>query len=308
MSVDSRRMFIGGGVAALLGGMAVVRRDGGSAAPLDAPVGSFYPQVRRVAQQQSGRRDAVIRSLNVRRRSGWDGSQTIAGRHAESGLTFENTVHPPGQGGVSKLVLTGKDGQSVTISADTEVNNGLHVRSLEVGSPRGFAHLTAASGDEDWIRARDAMSILAVRQFRGLSAALEDDGEDETPESIALAFPGALVGLLDGDRGAVRHLAHRLNVHAGLTTPTLQTPQIQKTNYVLGSGPHIVLAQDGEFKDCWGMYTRALMDAWDQYVSCVKAVSEQWWNVYGRELCEFEYLMRSQSYWWQFIACSAVPF
>ena len=64
------------------------------------------------------------------------------------------------------------------------------------------------------------------------------------------------------------------------------------------------------YRDCVGIYQVSLLWGWDQLASCViESLSAHWWiRAWVERACEFEWVLRSQQYVWQFIGCMMLPF
>ena len=133
----------------------------------------------------------------------------------------------------------------------------------------------------------------AVRTFRRLSAALEnrESTEDEGPLLMSSLIDGAIVETLDGDTGAAERIGKRV------------TSRRRARLQAIAFKPETL-------RDCVGMYEVALLDAWDLYAQCVYAArTSPWWVMaWAEDFCEWEWLIRSQQYIWQFIGCVSVPF
>jgi hypothetical protein len=234
----------------------------------------------RQSPSKSGRRDALLRSLNLERRV-----KGIKGSHAPSGLSFDTSF----DGEIFALHLGKRNGESLEITGNATF--------IELTSPRGFVRLTPQSSVDTFERIPEVLSVPAFQQFRALTAELEN--EPDTLDTLVLAFAGAMAGLLARDRNVIVNLHQRQLAFAGVQ----QGQPIARLQAI-----RLSAARQDTFRDCWGMYERALMAAWEQYERCWYTAAEQWWNPYGRDFCAMEYLMRSQSYWWQYLACSAYPF
>ena len=130
----------------------------------------------------------------------------------------------------------------------------------------------------------------AVRAFRALTARLERREGPDTTAMISALVDGAIVATLDGDEGAVdrvgRRFARRIRAGQRLASSAMST--------------------QSEFKDCVGMYERALMYSWDAYTGCLNTNS-YWAYFFYAPLCALEFGARSQQYAYQFIACMAIP-
>lgn len=134
----------------------------------------------------------------------------------------------------------------------------------------------------------------AVRTFRRLTAALEDRDEqqEDGPLVLSALVDGAIVHMLDGDSGAPKRIAKRI------------TRKRRVGIQLASAGPHVM------FRDCIGMYEVSLVYAWDQYFSCWIEAQDYswWWRDFIEGACEFEWLIRTQQYLWQFTGCLAFPF
>ncbi len=135
----------------------------------------------------------------------------------------------------------------------------------------------------------------AVRSFRRLAASLEDRDESEEDGALAVGalVDGAIVQLLDGDLDAPKRIAKRITRKHRATIRTIKA----------GRAP-------GMFVDCVGLYEISLLDSWNKFAGCYQESTEyRWWL---RDLvyraCEFEWVLRSQQYIWQFIGCFMFPF
>jgi len=148
-------------------------------------------------------------------------------------------------------------------------------------------------------RADNARALLlgseAIRTFKRMAAALEDRDESQvdTPLVTAALVDSALIQTLEGEPGAAKRLGKRLTRR--------QRMDVQ---------PVRAVRAPMQFTDCVGNYQLSLVYGWDQYASCLYEAWERNW--YLREwierACEFEWVLRSQQYAWQFIGCMALPF
>lgn len=134
----------------------------------------------------------------------------------------------------------------------------------------------------------------AIRSFKRLVAAIErrDEADEDGPLALSALVDGALVYMLDGDPDAPRRLARRIT---------------RKQR----AGMRVVSAKKapGMFVDCVGLYQVSLLTAWGQFEKCyIESTSYSWWSrslVF--QLCEWEWVIRSQQYLWQFIGCFMLP-
>src|SRR5262245_20578263 len=135
----------------------------------------------------------------------------------------------------------------------------------------------------------------AVRSFRKLATALEnrDESEHDTPLMLGALVDGAIVQLLDGDAGAPTRIGKRItrNVRARMK-------------------PAKFMPADLLFEDCVLRYEMSLLDAFDLLGQCQDSAWHMPWYYWflGESFCEFEWLLRSQQYIYQFMGCFAYPF
>jgi len=152
---------------------------------------------------------------------------------------------------------------------------------------------SARQEDADAVRSLIAGSA-AVRTFRRLTASMEnrDENDSEGPLFLGTLIDGAVVAKLDGDAGATARIGKRV------------TRKQRATLHAVRLMPNPLYA------DCLGGYEMALLQAWDQFAEC-----RDWaWSYqlfiwfFAEDWCEFEWLVRTQQYIYQFISCFAFPF
>jgi hypothetical protein len=200
------------------------------------------------------------------------------------GFTLEKAVASSGD--ATLRIVDGKDIVSIAINH----------RGYVVARGKKTARFDPESGRQEDLDAVRAVLLgsPAVRTFRRLSASLEahDEGAEEGPILLGTLVDGAIVQMLDGDPGATRRIAKRIT--------RKQRARIQPA----------LLRPGGVFSDCVLGYEVALMDAWDLFYDCSEAaISSSWYIRWGAEtFCEFEFLLRSQQYIYQFMSCFAYPF
>ncbi len=135
----------------------------------------------------------------------------------------------------------------------------------------------------------------AVRTFKRLAASLEDrdESQDDGPLVVAALVDSALIQILEGEPGAAKRLGKRVT-----------------RRHHRGVQPVRALRAPMQFTDCVGNYQVSLLYGWDQYASCFFESSERSWYIreWMERACEFEWVLRSQQYAWQFIGCMALPF
>jgi hypothetical protein len=189
-------------------------------------------------------------------------------------LEMEKTVYPDGRFQI--VVQTGDDQTSVVGAPGTlEVERRNH----------GREHLDVArAGDEEWLRTKVLLaSSKAMRRFRTLAYNL-DARTLQTPAGAAVLMSDAILGLLDGDVGAIHRLGQQIRA----------ARQARTRPVALGQ----------EFLNCYRKYGEAVTAALDEYLQC----SSQYWMYDPRQwLCELDWLLKAESAWFQFIACSGIP-
>jgi hypothetical protein len=178
----------------------------------------------------------------------------------------------------------GKDAVSIVL------NHGGYV----VQRGKKMARLDSQSGQEDL----DAVRVLllgspAVRTFRRLSASMEnrDENDDEGPLFLSALVDGAIVQMLDGDSGATERIGKRIT---------------RKRRAAFRQAK----LKPGTFTDCILSYEMALIEAQDLFSQCRDTAWNNGWVVwyFAENLCELEFLIRSQQYIYQFVSCFAYPF
>ncbi len=207
-----------------------------------------------------------------------DGNAVIT--MSASDLILQKVVSPTG---VATLRLTkGKDAISFAIN-----QNGYRVAR----GKRSASFNPAKPSDAD----RDAVRTLllgskAVRAFRELTAVLENRQGDDSVMVLATLLDGAMVHMLDGDPGAMDRIARRV---ASKRRTALQPAQYRPV----------------QFQDCVLGYEFALLSSYDLYWMCLQTAENTPWYFYfmAKSMCEWEFLIRSQQYIYQFIACMAIP-
>jgi hypothetical protein len=178
------------------------------------------------------------------------------------------------------------DGSTILVlrARGEEVRLELTQDRVAVTSDQGKVSFVADGSDENGQRAvRVALArSRAVQMFRSLAAAASARGR-KTAFDEALALSGALIAQLAGDPNAFRSFTAR---HRSLKQGGVKPAGLRST------------------VDCWGQYERFISWAWDQYLNCI--VSHRG-LISGLTYCEFQYYMRAESAWFQFLSCSAIP-
>jgi hypothetical protein len=137
--------------------------------------------------------------------------------------------------------------------------------------------------DEDGLEAVQQVlaGSKAVRLFRGVFGRLDKDSTESAP-GVPLDHLDAWLGVLQGEPGAVDRRA----------------PASRGTAWRL-SRVSFAAAQS-----CYGSYEGEVLAAWDDFSQCVDDVK---WLPPMQEVCAFTWLLRVESAWFQFIACSSFP-
>lgn len=253
------------------------------------------------AQSRDGR-DAAA---NTRQEKRNDAKQPVHQEYdSHTGATLTSTVDAQGN---ARFAVTAGDfllEKTVASTGDTTIrisqgkdvvtiamNHGGYVVARGKRSAR-FDPQTAQPDALDTVRSI-MLGSTAVRSFRRLSAALEnrDETEDDGPLILGTLVDGAIVQMLDGDLGATSRIGKRITrKQRAAMRPAKFTPDT--------------------FTDCILNYELSLMEAWDLLSLCESTAWNTPWYVwyFASDLCELEFLIRSQQYMSQFMACFAYPF
>ncbi len=124
----------------------------------------------------------------------------------------------------------------------------------------------------------------ALRSFRTLASSL-DPTTLETPAGSSIVLSDAFLGFLNGDVSAVARL--RRNIQAAAQA------KLRPVAFALAGG-----------NDCWEKYLQEVMLADKHYWECSNYY--RWWDP-RQEICGLGWVLETESAWFQFIACSAVP-
>jgi hypothetical protein len=188
-------------------------------------------------------------------------------------LEAEKTVYPDGRFRIA--VRAGDDRFAVVFSPA-----GIDV---ERQSRRRHIDLDAVT-DDDWLRVKVLVAgSRGLRLFRTLANTL-DPATLETPAGTAILLSDAVLGLLDGDVGAVGRLGRQMRV----------AYQARIRPVALGQ----------EFLQCYRKYEAAVDMALMEYGEC----TARYWSFDPRQyLCDMEWLLKAESAWFQFLSCSAIP-
>jgi hypothetical protein len=189
-------------------------------------------------------------------------------------LEVDKTVYPDGRYRV--VLQAGDDRVSVAAAPGTVevVRRNQGSRRVEVGR----------AADDDWLQVKVLLAgSKAVRLFRTLSYNLDPETL-ETPAGRAVLASDGAFGVLDGDVGAIGRLVRQMRA-------------AQKTKIRPAALRQV-------FLDCFRKYADAVNVAMQEWVDCFNSFYP--WDP-RQYLCDFEWLLKAESAWFQFIACSAIP-
>jgi hypothetical protein len=213
---------------------------------------------------------ASARDVVYQLREQVDGSLVVTAVSSE--LSFKKTVYADGR--TEATFERGRDRVSVvTTTAAVTVSRGASTITLDYGG----------TTEEGLGRVRTLWAASpALRAFRSLAAALEEDEDDASPEGMALRLTGALVAQLDGDDGAVPRLARKLRLRFG-------GPE-RRVRYATA--------------DCWSIYVDGVNRAANDLEKCYSYFSI--WDP-RRLACSFVWTVRVEGAWFGYLSCSSVP-
>lgn len=121
----------------------------------------------------------------------------------------------------------------------------------------------------------------ALRAFRGVHRHLGEEARESAP-GIAIDRLDALLALLQGETTALDRRA-----------PQVRDGAWRVSRVACGAEP-----------SCFSEYEGEVTRAWDDYAQCIYDVR---WYPGLQELCAFSWLLRVESAWFRFIACSSFP-
>jgi hypothetical protein len=139
----------------------------------------------------------------------------------------------------------------------------------------------ATAGEDDLAAVR--LLLAGSRSVRGLRvlAAAMGSGATRSPGALAVLLADAMVGVLDGDVGAVLRLAERIGSRG---------PAVRR-----------VSAEQG----CYERWEAEVIRAYDSYLECiVQHLGVTQWA----DACGLRWLLWVESAWFSFLACSGSPF
>lgn len=148
--------------------------------------------------------------------------------------------------------------------------------------------------EDDSNRVRQLLTgSRGARALRSLTTVLELRApEEDDVFATALLIDGALIGSLDGDPGAIARIAKRIAVRRAGRLVAVKSAR-----------------ETDRFDDCVGMYENTLAWAWKELVQCnVDASDDPWYlQSLNMSMCNAEWVLRSESAFFQFLSCMAVP-
>lgn len=236
------------------------------------------PQARRPSREEHDRATGAALSATL------DAQGNARFSIAVGDFLLEKVLAPTGD--ATMRLTQGKDIVTVAINHDGYL----------VSRGKKSGRLDAQSGQQEDLDSVRAVLLgsPAVRTFRRLSAALEnrDESDDEGPLLLSALVDGAIVQILDGDSGASERIGRRI------------------TRRHRAAFRQAKLRPDNLFSDCVLNYEMSLVEAWDLFSQCRDTAWNNRWYVwfFAENLCELEFLLRTQQYIYQFMACFAVPF
>lgn len=209
----------------------------------------------------------------------------------------DGVVYTFGTGASGEAVLTFDVGElhvekSVSANGTTALSIRAGVEDVRIELSEGRVTVSSADGKASFdpngpdeagqasVRVALARS-RAVQVFRAFAARANARAR-KTAFDEAVALSGAMIGRLAGDPGALRGFSDRHRPTKG----GVRAISLRRTT------------------DCWGQYETYILWAWGQYEQCITSYFAL---IRGLSYCEFQYYMRAESAWFQFLSCSAIP-
>jgi hypothetical protein len=121
----------------------------------------------------------------------------------------------------------------------------------------------------------------AARAFRSVHRQLGQDSRDSAP-GVSIDRLDVLLGILQGEPGVVDRRA-----------PPRREAGGRLARVLCGAGP-----------TCYAEYEAEVILAWDDFAQCCDDVK---WYPLLQEACAFTWLLKVESAWFRFIACSSFP-
>jgi hypothetical protein len=208
---------------------------------------------------------------------------------------MEGVVHFSGEAPHLQFQKTSfKDGHfDLQIQSDGD-SVYLAVNALRIEATRGKRTVTIGTNGASSEELANARALLAgsraVKQYRRLASALEAS-RSTSQAAYAVLIGAAVVDTLEGDIEASARIARRLSS-------------------IRGSGFGVPSQLRGiRWQDCWSQYEQGTASAMDDYVGCLgRAAHSPWWFQYEYfEGCTIAWAIRAEGYWFNWMACSALP-
>jgi hypothetical protein len=261
------------GLSRTFGVIAMMTVMMGVTGPLNAATGpgSGGMCVASAAPPAQAPRAHSIHDVIFQMREASDGSAVVTAVSAE--VTFKKVVYPDGR--TEATFEKGRDRVTVvTTTAGVTVS-------------RGAAHIAiehTGVTDEALGRVRTTWATSpALRAFRAMAAAIEDEDDVTSPERLAVWLTGALVAQVDGDDSAVTRLARKMR-------RTLTGPERKVSTAAA--------------VDCWSIYANAVVRAAQQLEECYRLFSI--WDP-RRHGCSFIWTLQVEGAWFGYLSCSSFP-
>lgn len=245
----------------------VLAASGSIAAPSGSVRGPA-PAAAGLLQRRLDRTDVVDRATQARLRLSRRADGAIQAALGADGLELRKVVQPNGDFHVR---LSGRQDQLVL------VRTGDRLRISRGGES---AVVALSQPDEDGLdRAQQLLAgSRAVRAFRSLASQLSPDSLESAP-GAAIDLVDAWLALLQGDAGVIRRRAP-------------------------ASRSSLVRAAMCTAATCFAEYEGEVVAAWSDFEQCTYDVR---WFPGMQEVCAFVWLLRVESAWFRFIACSSFP-
>jgi len=219
-------------------------------------------------QQRLERTDLVDGATNARLRLTRRFDGAVQASFAAGDVEFRRVVQPNGDFHVR---LAARQDLVVLVRTGNR---------LRVSRNGGSALVALDQADEDGLDA--AQQVLAgsraARAFRQLASRLEPATLGSAP-GVSIDLADAWLALLQGDTAAVGRRA-------------------------APGRASLVLARLGGAASCYAEYEGEVVAAWDDFSQCCDDVK---WYPGMQEVCAFTWLLRVESAWFRFIACSSFP-
>ena len=204
-----------------------------------------------------------------------DGGIRFAGDCAD--LKFSKTTYADGHFNLE--IASGSD----------RVNLRANRFGIEVmrGSQR-LEFAASSVGDSELKKVRAALAgSQAIARFRALAASLSGK---RSMEAYGVTLSDTIVGWLLGDAQAPARIA--------------RLAPLRSSAMPFGGARQFRLARAG---DCWGSYEQEVTGAQNDLYSCTAGATLSFWQDVYLAGCQFEWTIRVEGYWFEYLSCEAVP-